>query len=137
MRSRLTCRDCSTLPASPGELAGDRLNGAGLARRTGRGTRCVTDPGLAREAATRAVLAWQCIGPELHRHQLSCPQRLVRDAFEPEPTEPAQRTRVAPVRVQGDPLVAGSLAAPRQRRRHRSEEHTSELQSLMRISYAV
>src|SRR3546814_1224140 len=25
----------------------------------------------------------------------------------------------------------------RQRRRHRSEEHTSELQSLMRISYAV
>src|SRR3546814_5032351 len=29
------------------------------------------------------------------------------------------------------------LALPGDRRRHRSEEHTSELQSLMRISYAV
>src|SRR3546814_1251174 len=29
------------------------------------------------------------------------------------------------------------LLAPGQRRGHRSEEHTSELQSLMRISYAV
>src|SRR3546814_8517105 len=28
-------------------------------------------------------------------------------------------------------------AAPQRRRRHRSEEHTSELQSLMRSSYAV
>src|SRR3546814_7177466 len=39
-------------------------------------------------------------------------------------------------------LVQGTLAgrqvcARRQQRRHRSEEHTSELQSLMRISYAV
>src|SRR3546814_1724135 len=31
----------------------------------------------------------------------------------------------------------GSHAAPGQLRRSRSEEHTSELQSLMRISYAV
>src|SRR3546814_5310678 len=40
----------------------------------------------------------------------------------------AQALRVAPVQVRGSRASA---------RRHRSEEHTSELQSLMRISYAV
>src|SRR3546814_9967177 len=35
----------------------------------------------------------------------------------------------------GPPLPAGDIASAEQRRR--SEEHTSELQSLMRISYAV
>src|SRR3546814_1816706 len=34
-------------------------------------------------------------------------------------------------------LVAVGDLAHRERARHRSEEHTSELQSLMRISYAV
>src|SRR3546814_3326857 len=33
--------------------------------------------------------------------------------------------------------VRGEPEPPRQRARQRSEEHTSELQSLMRISYAV
>src|SRR3546814_3157392 len=33
--------------------------------------------------------------------------------------------------------IAALYARPAQRRRRRSEEHTSELQSLMRISYAV
>src|SRR3546814_9026178 len=40
--------------------------------------------------------------------------------------------------VLGDHAVEfGRIEARRQRRAHRSEEHTSELQSLMRISYAV
>src|SRR3546814_3993550 len=34
-------------------------------------------------------------------------------------------------------LVAAGLVVPEKRGRQRSEEHTSELQSLMRISYAV
>src|SRR3546814_3674222 len=34
-------------------------------------------------------------------------------------------------------VVDDGRARPSQQRRHRSEEHTSELQSLMRISYAV
>src|SRR3546814_1949637 len=35
------------------------------------------------------------------------------------------------------PMAIGSGANGQRRRRNRSEEHTSELQSLMRISYAV
>src|SRR3546814_10111154 len=37
----------------------------------------------------------------------------------------------------GDDLVAGAVIAKALAERNRSEEHTSELQSLMRISYAV
>src|SRR3546814_5361597 len=44
-------------------------------------------------------------------------------------------------RLHGNPDVVGGatvhLGHPRTRRSSRSEEHTSELQSLMRISYAV
>src|SRR3546814_3208067 len=39
--------------------------------------------------------------------------------------------------VRGAPIVRGTLVATCPQTRHRSEEHTSELQSLMRISYAV
>src|SRR3546814_4257194 len=38
---------------------------------------------------------------------------------------------------QGTRPIIFSLASPRKKRFSRSEEHTSELQSLMRISYAV
>src|SRR3546814_1510464 len=34
-------------------------------------------------------------------------------------------------------LISATSSPPRERTTHRSEEHTSELQSLMRISYAV
>src|SRR3546814_4518160 len=46
---------------------------------------------------------------------------------------------VARIYPQVKELSGGVVATghPRQRDRHRSEEHTSELQSLMRISYAV
>src|SRR3546814_3616865 len=37
----------------------------------------------------------------------------------------------------GDRIAAAGWRRPRQHRKGRSEEHTSELQSLMRISYAV
>src|SRR3546814_1803877 len=42
-----------------------------------------------------------------------------------------------PVLVADDHELVAGIAQPQQRRDHRSEEHTSELQSLMRISYAV
>src|SRR3546814_1584438 len=47
-------------------------------------------------------------------------------------SQAASKQQTAPVTISGDPLpeLAGQDAA-------RSEEHTSELQSLMRISYAV
>src|SRR3546814_4248416 len=59
-----------------------------------------------------------------------------------------RRGRIGPPRGEGDgrPCTQVVVGLTRQRRqrgqeivglRHRSEEHTSELQSLMRISYAV
>src|SRR3546814_9463294 len=39
--------------------------------------------------------------------------------------------------LRGEPLGRGAPARLGRTHRHRSEEHTSELQSLMRISYAV
>src|SRR3546814_1371610 len=49
-------------------------------------------------------------------------------------TNPSREARSAARRVQPGRRVGGSCSV---RRRLRSEEHTSELQSLMRISYAV
>src|SRR3546814_7347416 len=46
------------------------------------------------------------------------------DSFSPRPTA---------FQIGGDP----SCESPQRGQKHRSEEHTSELQSLMRISYAV
>src|SRR3546814_8963423 len=43
----------------------------------------------------------------------------------------------APLRSGGTPASRNRTAIPSPRPRPRSEEHTSELQSLMRISYAV
>src|SRR3546814_3208711 len=48
----------------------------------------------------------------------------------PSPALPPDRHRI-------DPHRGGHPREPRAGRAHRSEEHTSELQSLMRISYAV
>src|SRR3546814_3319957 len=49
-----------------------------------------------------------------------------------------RRTRCPPCRLPWLTVCRVRLSAPRQYQRHlRSEEHTSELQSLMRISYAV
>src|SRR3546814_4459048 len=49
------------------------------------------------------------------------------------PAARAGRGRARPVRYRS----SGHRAGPHSRRHRRSEEHTSELQSLMRISYAV
>src|SRR3546814_10777283 len=85
------------------------------------------------------------------------PRSTLTDTLFPSPTLfrasrlAGQRSRAAPRgRARGDPVgrpaaPAARLpdrrhrvaAAPRSGRRARSEEHTSELQSLMRISYAV
>src|SRR3546814_991259 len=50
----------------------------------------------------------------------------------------ARKRRILPSgEFNGDCLIAGRQTKRAQGRVHRSEEHTSELQSLMRISYAV
>src|SRR3546814_5278343 len=49
----------------------------------------------------------------------------------------AQNQRIAQQLVQGDALVDQQRMPGGHRHHERSEEHTSELQSLMRISYAV
>src|SRR3546814_6535858 len=55
-----------------------------------------------------------------------------------EPRRGVQLTQYAPPRRRRNEDAAAEVAAysPRNERRARSEEHTSELQSLMRISYA-
>src|SRR3546814_4567169 len=48
-----------------------------------------------------------------------------------------ERRLVAPLRERADLVIDSSQLTPADLRRQRSEEHTSELQSLMRTSYAV
>src|SRR3546814_4347054 len=50
---------------------------------------------------------------------------------------PARPAALSPRRRRLDRRAAGAVVAPEERLCLRSEEHTSELQSLMRISYAV
>src|SRR3546814_4610485 len=59
--------------------------------------------------------------------------RLDEDADHPPVTGGNSATSRAPDSGASGPIIAPSIAA----RMRRSEEHTSELQSLMRISYAV
>src|SRR3546814_7943514 len=49
----------------------------------------------------------------------------------------AERSAAAVHEAVEDRIIAGADEIPRRTGRQRSEEHTSELQSLMRISYAV
>src|SRR3546814_2708014 len=70
-------------------------------------------------------------GPARHRRAREAPQMAVRDAVRERPDETAREQFLARRRVAADPVHQGRLVA------RRSEEHTSELQSLMRISYAV
>src|SRR3546814_5068702 len=65
----------------------------------------------------------------LHFFELEDPPRIVEQPGEPHP----DRRRV---RMLGQPEGGPDVHLPR-RQLDRSEEHTSELQSLMRISYAV
>src|SRR3546814_5555723 len=66
------------------------------------------------------------------------PQRAAVDAQQGPQSVGGQagRERTAEMEAQGESLFALAPAA-RGGEQHRSEEHTSELQSLMRISYAV
>src|SRR3546814_10195993 len=50
---------------------------------------------------------------------------------------PAAAEAVPPIEQSADPITPPTEDAPAPRAAARSEEHTSELQSLMRISYAV
>src|SRR3546814_9674222 len=66
----------------------------------------------------------------LRAHSGACDRGRVRPAPQDAAPEPEGRAR----RARGARDAGDRSAAPR---RNRSEEHTSELQSLMRISYAV
>src|SRR3546814_9201462 len=69
---------------------------------------------------------------ERHRHDVGEPGRLAVVVERPERLEPVDLGLVLqPTRI--EPVMGFGEIAPRAR----SEEHTSELQSLMRISYAV
>src|SRR3546814_2770315 len=59
------------------------------------------------------------------------------DVFEEEPLPPDSRLRDMPACILGSHNGSNTRDAVRRASRERSEEHTSELQSLMRISYAV
>src|SRR3546814_5203706 len=76
-------------------------------------------------------LFWLALVPPVNSTISVCPPHQI-DAVTRPPVDPvlADTTK---------PLHAGCIAHlhPQPRSRHRSEEHTSELQSLMRISYAV
>src|SRR3546814_9104838 len=63
------------------------------------------------------------------------PRRLLRNPQGEAARKGADRFRYLDHRTQGFPVV--DAAGARALRARRSEEHTSELQSLMRISYAV
>src|SRR3546814_4433702 len=72
------------------------------------------------------------------RHDAPCPPRRGGLSRLPERTGRAEDGRVAACRrPRGDARVGPGRRCPARRHRARSEEHTSELQSLMRISYAV
>src|SRR3546814_2883481 len=60
----------------------------------------------------------------------------IRDPADPRLAQDPRR-RLAPGHPRGDARDHAVTDADAVRRRRRSEEHTSELQSLMRISYAV
>src|SRR3546814_2705855 len=94
---------------------------------TGRGT-----PGAAQ--VFRAGRLWHPAG-QGGRHR-GLPDHHERHPGDPEAHRPAEN----PVRPYGRARQAAEAAGDLRRARHRprrSEEHTSELQSLMRISYAV
>src|SRR3546814_4754615 len=93
---------------------------------------------------TRLVSAWCSIAPELNFVLLMIrrPPRSTRtDTLVPYTTlfrsAPAATPRAPPRQGAGRCGNHGRRARGAARRRSRSEEHTSELQSLMRISYAV
>src|SRR3546814_6989336 len=73
-------------------------------------------------------MAWPDSRPRPHRARPPCPTSCRAQSA------PARESRALPCATCPAPSVRQSRAA---RDRGRSEEHTSELQSLMRISYAV
>src|SRR3546814_4985744 len=69
-------------------------------------------------------------GPSWHEIEHGRPRRA-------EPWWRDERERLLALAAQGTPAYVYHLPTLRERARSRSEEHTSELQSLMRSSYAV
>src|SRR3546814_6929035 len=82
-----------------------------------------------------------------HRHRRGVPanggdRRADRHGDAPGSWDPLRATRARPPRARAPPMrrarsMPFRTLPPRPTSRPRSEEHTSELQSLMRISYAV
>src|SRR3546814_1470168 len=90
----------------------------------------------------RVGWGWVCSRPGHRRGEVDprAPgrgQRRGRGTLRQLPLRPARAGAVRIRLERGLRLVRGTGQARAARRRQRSEEHTSELQSLMRISYAV
>src|SRR3546814_4934840 len=69
-----------------------------------------------------------------HHH---LPQPRMRHVAQHPRDDPQRRHRAACGRISQNAAIACASRTADRTRGHRSEEHTSELQSLMRISYAV
>src|SRR3546814_2259599 len=97
-----------------------------MRKRAGQLGRCNRAIEERRDEARAARLAERA-GPRMERGPVAQPLEISGPAFEPggEAIESGSRQRLRPER------------APQMKVEMRSEEHTSELQSLMRISYAV
>src|SRR3546814_1435892 len=82
---------------------------------------------LFRSAEGRRRASWRADGPDLRRRRRDVRGQAAQLRAEGQPQDVPRRDR-------GDPVGTQPPGPPDDRR---SEEHTSELQSLMRISYAV
>src|SRR3546814_9148411 len=120
-------------------------NGRRLSWRFGTGwrQRLPASGGKTDEPALRRPDHWR--RPVRHRHGLPPRERVPRQALRDPRTPPGDRRHLGSVSLSGHPLGYGHVlfrirvpsVGRTQGHGRRSEEHTSELQSLMRISYAV
>src|SRR3546814_10698931 len=92
------------------------------------------DPRTVRDAGDRGAGAGQAAAERQPRRGMFDGFRPAPQRTAPESTPAGEREKAAPKRGMFDGL---KLSAAPLKGAERSEEHTSELQSLMRISYAV
>src|SRR3546814_1956219 len=96
----------------------------------------VTGPSDAAERVGGHIIVERQVGGHMlaDRHRDRAARRRRDDALDARAVGQARREQGM---LAADPLVAERRNLPREPREQRSEEHTSELQALMRISYAV
>src|SRR3546814_6318474 len=98
-----------------------------------------------RSTRTDRLFPYTTLFLSLEIHLCDLPARLLAEPFEDRPLHPAIATGIPREHDERELACVGAeipaanrfLLGTHRRARVRSEEHTSELQSLMRISYAV